>query len=466
MAEGTSGRIASDWRLGLSPTADSKALNRLLLARWVSLLGDGITPVALAFAVLDISGTGALGAVLAARTVTGVAFLPIGGVIGDRIDRRRVLLASELTAMASQASLGVLIVTRHADIPVICALIAVRGACGAIFNPTATSAVRHIAGGNRQRAFALLGLGNNVADIAGPALAGAWLVIAGPGWLLIGDAASFAISVLLVRTTRDLGRAQRDKAFSMITDLREGLEVIARLRWLMAITLTSCAFQFCWLSCVSVLGPAIAKADLGGARAWALISLGLGLGGVLGSSVAARVRPRHPLFTGFVMLVLGTPPTLFLLAIPAPTVALVFAQFLAGSIIGFFTVLESMAVASHTPPELLSRVDSLNRMGSAALSPLGLLVVGIVPSAIGDRSTLLIFALLTLVAVGTPLFSRSVRHLADAPVEASDAENFATLCGLGISTAQVARRELTWKRSPKPRSPITVSLDMWSFAGW
>src|SRR5215213_5564684 len=80
-------------------------------AQVASLLGDGIVPVALAFAVLDGGGSASdLGIVLAARTAALAATLLAGGVVADRVPRRLVMVGADLVRLASQALLGVLVI--------------------------------------------------------------------------------------------------------------------------------------------------------------------------------------------------------------------------------------------------------------------------------------------------------------------------------------------------------------------
>src|SRR3954447_15907410 len=98
-------------------------------AQVVSLLGDGIIPVALAFAVLDLTDSATdLGLVLAARTLPMIGCLLAGGVVADRFSRRRVMIAADLVRFVSQAALGILLVTGSAELWQLAALQAVLGA--------------------------------------------------------------------------------------------------------------------------------------------------------------------------------------------------------------------------------------------------------------------------------------------------------------------------------------------------
>src|ERR687887_1774639 len=88
---------------------------RLLFAsQSVSLLGDGLVAVALAFAVLDLTGSASdLGLVFAARTIPLVAFLLAGGVFADRFSRRAVMVAADVARFASQGLTAGLLISGH-----------------------------------------------------------------------------------------------------------------------------------------------------------------------------------------------------------------------------------------------------------------------------------------------------------------------------------------------------------------
>ncbi|MEA2358225.1 MAG: hypothetical protein QOI62_1485 [Solirubrobacteraceae bacterium] len=108
----------------------------------VSLLGDGIVPVALAFAVLDLTGSASdLGIVLAARMVAMAACLLVGGVIADRTSRRRVMIASDLVRLVCQALLGLLLVAGHARLWELVAFQAVLGGASGFFNPASSGLI-------------------------------------------------------------------------------------------------------------------------------------------------------------------------------------------------------------------------------------------------------------------------------------------------------------------------------------
>ena len=112
----------------------------LLAGRTISMLGGAIAPVAIAFAVLDLTGSAAaLGLVLAARSIPEVVFMLVGGVIADRFDRGRVLVIANVAAGVAQAGAAALLLTGTASVPALMALEAVNGMASAIVFPAAAA---------------------------------------------------------------------------------------------------------------------------------------------------------------------------------------------------------------------------------------------------------------------------------------------------------------------------------------
>ncbi|HEY3608101.1 MAG TPA: MFS transporter [Pseudonocardiaceae bacterium] len=388
------------------------ALRRLFAARTISVFGDMIVPVALTFAVLD-SGGGAtgLGIVLAARVAPEVLLLLLGGVVGDRYPRRAVLIFSNSVACVAQLLTGLLFVSGSAAIWRIAALAALVGATSAFFNPASTAAIAYVAPGNqRQATYALFAITGNTAEVVGPGLAGLLLLMLNPGWILVLDAASFFVSAILIGRAGALGKqAVTITGRSLGTEIISGLRYVKETRWLSALIASACAFQFFLLATLSVLGPLVARSELGGPSAWAAISAALGAGGIVGSALAMRVRPKRPLLTGYSLLLLGSGPTLLLLALPATTLIIAATEFVAGIVIAYFEALESTAIATRVPSNMLSRVDSVDRFGSMALRPIGMACIGPIAAVVGIHSALITAGVLTLVCVATPLFLRDVR---------------------------------------------------------
>src|SRR5215211_3064946 len=157
----------------------------------LSVVGDRITPVAIAFAVLGLGSATDLGLVMAAG---GVPFALAGGVWADRAGRRRVMLASDIVRALSQALVATLLLTGNAEVWMLAALSFVYGTSAAMFMPALVGLIpQTVVTARLQEANALLSLTRSIANVAGPALAGIIIAAAGSGEAIAVDAGTFVV---------------------------------------------------------------------------------------------------------------------------------------------------------------------------------------------------------------------------------------------------------------------------------
>lgn len=385
-------------------------------AQVVSLLGDGIIPVALAFAVLDLTGSATdLGLVLAARTLPMIASLLAGGVVADRVSRRGVMIVADLVRFASQGVLGVLLVSGEARLWELAVLQAVLGAATGFFNPASTGLIPQVVSAARlQEANALRGFAMAIGGIAGPVIAGVLVATLGSGEALLADAATFALSALLLARVRVPARADDGPRASFLADLRDGWRELRARTWAWTVV-GAFAIINLLVAPFYVLGPLVAKRELGGAAAWAGILAARGAGEVLGALVALQIRPARPLRMAVLACGLGFIPTM-LLAAGAPAVVIGAAAVLSGAGVMVFNTLWETTMQSHIPPAALSRVSAYDWFGSLTFQPLGFALAGPVAARIGVATTLWAAATLELILVASLLLVRDVRTLgASAP---------------------------------------------------
>jgi MFS family permease len=381
----------------------------LFTGQIISLFGDALTGVALAFAVLDIGSATDLGYVFAAKTVPLVGFLLIGGVFADRLPRRVVMLTADVVRCGAQGAVAVLVLTHSAHIWEIVILQAVSGTASAFFNPASTGLTPLTVSPERlQQANALRGLSMASTGIIGAAVSGALVAGVGAGWALAVDAATFAVSAFFLAQLQ-LPPHVKLAAQSFLGDLREGWREFASRTWVWVIVLAASIGNM-MTSVFVVLGAVISKDSLGGAGAWAAILAALGAGSLIGGVVSLQVRVRHPLFFGSSLLGFLAVPTA-LLAVRAPVAVIAAGALLAGGGNMIFNALWETALQQHVPPAALSRVSAYDWFGSLAFQPLGLVIAGPAAAAFGAGTTLWIASggilAMALLAVGTP----SVRHL-------------------------------------------------------
>src|SRR5919206_2151686 len=204
----------------------------LFTGQVVSLIGDGMVAVALAFAVLDLTGSVAdLGFVLAARNVPLVAFLLVGGVYADRLPRRTVMVAADLVRCASQGTLAALLISGHAHLWQLVLLQAVHGTGSAFFNPASVAVIPETVEPRLlPEANALRGIAFAMGDLVGPALAGILVTAFGSGWAIAADAGTFALSAAALAGIRPAPR-EAAEARGVLGDLADGWREFRSRTW-------------------------------------------------------------------------------------------------------------------------------------------------------------------------------------------------------------------------------------------
>ena len=356
----------------------------------ISLVGDGMLTIALAFAALDLTGSVAdVGLLLAASRAPLLLTVLAGGVVADRASRRSLMVGADLVRMGALAVAGALLIGGDARIWQLAVLLAVFGTAGGFFYPASTGLLPLIVPPEElQQANALRGLSQSAGIVIGPALAGVIIATASPGWAIAADAVTFAVSAATLAQLR-LPPRLRPPRQRFLRDLADGWHEVTSRTWLWATILVMGAGANVFTAAVTTLGPGIARRDLGGASAWAVVATALGAGAVLGGVLVLRLRPGRPLVAANLAWALVCLPD-FLLASVAPVPAIAGAALLSGVGIAIGSALWETTLQRNVPQAALSRVSSYDWFGSLAFNPLGLALMGPLAVAIGTRATLLI----------------------------------------------------------------------------
>lgn len=365
-----SNHIAQGLRLLKSPN-----VNRLFVAYLVTYTGTAMAPIAMAFGVLELTGSAADAAfVIAAPTAAAIVVLLLGGVIADRTSRQRVIVLAELTAMAAQCTIAWLFLSGNATVPLL-----------------------------------TLGIARNSAFAGGAALGGVLVATLGAGFTLLIDGLSFGLSAFLILSLRPVAQ-EKTEPQSVLQDLRLGWREFTRHTWLWAMVLQFSLIVAAGEAVFGLLGPAVSRDHMGGATDWGFIASAHGIGTLLGGLIGMQLRPRHPmyvatfcvLFFALVPLALAVPLTVALVAIAAVITGLT------GQIFGVFWY---TTLQQKVPANMLSRVAAYDHLGSIALAPLGIVIFGMLYETLGHRSTLLIAAALVIVPTLLVLTVRDVRQM-------------------------------------------------------
>jgi hypothetical protein len=426
----TRGSTAQTRALNAGPFA-SAPFRWLLIARTIATLGNAAAPIALAFAVLDLTGSAIdLGIVVASRSIANVAVLLFGGVIADRLPKHVLLLGTSLAAAATQAGVAALVLTGSATIPLLILL----------------SVPQTVPVAQLRPANALLRLSLNGGAIVGASLGALLIAAVGPGWGLALNAASFALAgffFAFVRTARAAPSIDGAAPANVLRELREGWQEFAGRTWVWMVVAQFALVNAAFVGAIAVLGPLVADETFGRAS-WGLIIAAETVGLALGALLALRWRPRHALGIGVGLVTVTALPIVGLALMPLVPV-LVVAFLIGGLAIEQFGVAWDQSLQQNIPPDKLARVYSYDAVGSFIAIPVGEILVGPLAHAFGTTPVLLGCAAVIVVASLVALSAGSIRRLtvgvpADQPADASGRSGPGPRSGLTVPAADTCVR--------------------------
>jgi MFS family permease len=378
---------------------------RYISGQAVSLSGTWMQMAAQSWLVLTLSGSATtLGLIVALQTLPVLLLGPYGGVVADRVDKRRLMVALQ-AAMGLQALiLGVLTITGAVTLWEVGLLAALLGLNNAFESPARQAFMLEMVGPDTLRnAVSLNSVLVNVARVIGPALAGILIVLSGEGVCFLINAASFAAVIAsLLTLDRDAINPSKPNPRSP-GQLREGLRYVAGAREL-AVPLAMMALAGALAYEFQVTLPVMASRGLhAGAGGFGFMTASMGLGAVVGGLfVAARGR------TGLPPLILAAAAFGVLLAgaALAPTlgVELVALALVGGASIGFMSTGNS-TLQLNCAPNMRGRVMSLWFVAFQGSTPIGGPIVGWVMAAAGARAGLGLGAMTCLLVAAMGLLA-------------------------------------------------------------
>jgi len=394
-----------------------KPFRYLVAGRIVSSCGGAIAPLALAFAVLDLTGSvSKLGLVVGARTVANVVFLLVGGVIADRLPRRLIMIVSSALAALTQAAVATLVITHQATVGSLMVLGALNGIVSAFAMPASSAVLAQtVPAGIRKQAVAINRLAQTSINIGGAAIGGVLIAFFTPGPCLALDAITFAVAAVLfagVRVAQQPAAAGPQQA-GMLRELRVGWREFVANTWVWVVVLGFCFYNAAISGVLGVLAPAIADKTFG--RTGMGLVLGAeAVGMALGALYAMRVNHRYLLRFG-VLCTSGCVGLLISLALSPRLLVLLPVAFGSGLMIEQFGVAWEASMTEHIAADKLARVYSYDAVGSFVAIPIGQVAAGPIAVATSPKTAVLIAAGIAGLSVLGMLLSRSVRTLAHEP---------------------------------------------------
>jgi MFS family permease len=338
-------------------------------------------------------------------------------VIADRLPRHLVLVTVASFQAAVQTAAGLLIVTGHATVLRLALLAVAYGLADGFVIPASQGLIPLVVSASRlQQANALLGLSRSILGFAGPAVGGVLAGFGSPGAAILVDAGTFAAAALLLTRVRIEHRGDVVTPEPFLRELREGWAAFRRQTWIWTTIVFFGIGNFA-AATYGVLGPLVAKQDLGGAKVWGLIVGASGLGAIVGGVFAMRLTTERPLLVSCVAAIPYGTQTLAL-GLRFPAWAMILVSAFAGASLAVHLALWFTVFQREVPEQERSRVSSYDALGSFVLIPLGAALAGPVASLIGVHATLIASGVTTLVCILVVIAQPSVRELGRGAPEA------------------------------------------------
>ncbi|MFF4901858.1 MFS transporter [Streptomyces sp. NPDC001068] len=395
---------------------DEPQFAHLFIGQSLSVLGDRVSFVAVPFAVLSVSGSASdVGLVTAAGLLPTLLFTLAGGVWADRFQRHRIMLVSDVVRCAVQGLIAILLLAGVAEVPHLVALMIVFGTADAFFMPAATGLMPLVVGADRLReANALRGFVQSSGLVVGPALAGGLVALAGPGTALALDALTFAASAATLARLRPRsmtpGTVQSSSRGTFLGELRAGWEQVRSRTWVWSGMGAMAVYHVVVLPSVFVLGPVLADGEWGGAASWSVVTVGFGIGSIVGDVCAYRLKVKRPMTLAAAALAVSSCQAV-VIGSGAGLVWITVLEGVTGVAVSLFFVTWETALQTHVPEAALSRVSSYDYLLSAGLMPVGLALAGPASDSFGVRPTLYAMTVIGVPAALALLLVPAVRRL-------------------------------------------------------
>lgn len=384
----------------------------LATSRFISNVGNGISPVALAFGVLALPGATAkdLSIVMAARMFPMIALMLFGGVIGDRFKRNRIVGGADVIGSAFAAISAISLIANESSVLILALMGALFGILNALWWPAMSGVLPEVLPKEKlQHGNAVIALTTNIGYVVGALLGGILVTSFGSGWALLVDAISFFIAGIIVWNL-DLPTIPRENVNTVFQDLKSGWHEFISRPWVVTVVVAFAIINLGYESLLQILGPLNYSTSENGPQFWSFNLAALTSGMLIGSVISLKVHFGRPLL--FAMLIISAAAIWdFSLALSTPLWVSLICAFLAGIATDIFMVVWNTSLQSHIPEESYSRVVAYDAFGSFGLSPIGIAAAGPLAQLFGVSTMLYLTGGLTLFAALAALSVKSVRDL-------------------------------------------------------
>lgn len=398
---------------GFKGVWQTTTLRKLVAARFISNLGNGLGPIAIPFGVLALPNTNgtSLSMVWFANMLPLVAFTLIGGVIGDKFPRAQLVGGADILLGILVLANGISLITGNGALWIFIVVGFVGGFLNAIWYPSMGALTSDLADEKiLQESNSSIMLSSNIAMIIGTSIGGGLVALYGAGWAIVIDGVSFIIAGLVVYSLRKNTPVAKPTSESTFRELKSGWKEFTSHKWIVAIVAASTILFACERSIYSIIGPLVAKNNLGGPKPWALILAIWSIGSVLGVLVAGKVKPKYPIRFALMMqfpsvlwaLALGNTDSILLIAM---------ASFSLGISMDLFYVFWVTTIQQHVAKDSLSKVLAYDAWGSMAMAPLIMGIAGPITEYFGTKATLNAISIICFSALLMPFLVKEVRDI-------------------------------------------------------
>ncbi len=375
---------------------------RLLFAALaISLTGDGIWIVAIAFQVIELGGGPVqLSLVIACFSAGLLAFLLPGGIVADRLPRRTVMVTADLVRAAVVAAVAILSLSDGLELWHLAVAGFIVGGGEAFFIPSYTALVPRLV--PEEELLAANGLEGTLRPLAefaaGPAIGGIAVAALSPGAAIMVDAGTFLVSAAFLFGIRIRGTADREPATAgvgaALADLREGARYVRSTSWLWTTLVFALVAVLFLIGPIDVLIPfAVSERLDGGAGAYGILLTAFGVGSAAGAlAISSRPLPRRYLTTMLLVWGLGSLP-IAAIGLANQLWVMVVAMLIVGATAGVGDVIWGTLLQRRVPDELRGRVSSLDFFVSLALLPVSMALAGPAGDAFGITTVFIVAGL-------------------------------------------------------------------------
>ena len=368
------------------------------IGQTVSVSGTWMQRIAQSWLVLELTNSGtAIGLVTAVQFLPMLFLAPLGGVVADRFDKRRLIIVTQVLAALLAAILGALVVLHLVQLWMVYVLAGALGLVSSVDTPARQIFVLEMVG--REKLTSAVSLNSvlvNLARVLGPAGAGALIVTVGLGPCFLVNAATYLVVIVALLLMQVAELAAVPPQSRRAGQLREGLRYVRATPavltpLLMMAVVGTFAYEF------QVILPLVAKFTFNGdASTFATMTAFMGGGAVVGGLITASRKTRSAVALSRTAALFGA---MELLAALAPHLALEYAILvLVGAASIAFLALGNATLQLASSPEMRGRVMGLWAVAFLGSTPIGGPIIGWIGEHIGPRYGLLVGAIATLLA--------------------------------------------------------------------